>query len=181
MRSLVPRLAAGKDAARYGKYLAPLLQRKAGGDPRPAAHVGFDDDGAQGQTADDAIAGRKVSGIGAGSQGVLADQRPSLHNLGCQACIRGGIVHIHPTAQHGDCAPASLQAGPVGHGVDPPGQPADDRHARLGQPAAHHARCLFAIDRSPPRADDGHRPLVPFFDAAAHIEQGRSVVDLAQV
>ena len=163
------------------EHLTALLGGKIGGDERSTAQTRLDDDGAQGQAADDAVARRKVAGLGLGTQGILADHCSPLRDLGGQAGVFAGIDHIHTTAQDSDGPPTSIQAGAVGDGVDPAGHAADHRHAGLGQAGAHHPRSLLAIDRGPARADNGHSPLVARLDPAPHVENGRRIVYLAEI
>ena len=68
----------------------------------------------------------------------------------------------------------------MGVGVDAAGQATDDGESRVGHLEAELLRALAGIVAGAPRPDDGHGVAVAFGDLAAHVEDDRRVVDLAQ-
>ena len=85
-----------------------------------------------------------------------------------------------PRAQDGDGPLPGLQCGPVGDGVDTPGQAADDGHSRTGYVVGQPVSGLTAVGGGPPGPDDCHGPFIFWKNLASDVQHRRTVVDLLQ-
>ncbi len=91
-----------------------------------AAIGGFDDDGAHGESADDAVALREHAGERRHRGRGFADDRAlSGDFLGELHMLRRERVE-HTAGEHGDRAAAGIERAAVGGGVDAAGHAADD-------------------------------------------------------
>ena len=146
---------AAIDAAGHGEHLAALLHGVPGGNQRPGALGGFDDDHAQAQAGDDSIALRKRAGKRRRARRVFADHCAVQNDFVGQRLVFRRIDVQHAAAEHGDRAAAGLQRPAMSGGVDAAGQAADDRIAAAGQASRQPFGLGQAVLGAVARADDG--------------------------
>ena len=162
--SLNQRVATARHAAidrpRHGEHLAALLVRVPGRDQRAGAVGRFDDDRAQRQPADDAIALRKRAAERHHPRRRFADQVAVRRNFVGQLLVLGRIDFQQAAGQHGDRPPAGRQRAAMGGRIDAARQAAHDREARPRQAAGQPLGLREPVARGMPRADDRHRHLI---------------------
>src|SRR5581483_3020287 len=168
------------DAAGHGEDLAVLLEGQAGRDEGAAVDVALDDEDAEAEGAEDAVAAREVLAARLRAEGVVADQAALLHDLLRQLDVLGRVDDVEATGEHGDGAAAGDEGRAVRDGVDAAGEAADDGDAVTREVGREVLGGLAAVGRGAPRADDGDGPLVLGPEVAADVEDGRPVVHLPE-
>ena len=83
-------------------------------------------------------------------------------------------------ADHRDRPSARGDGGFVGRGVDPPGEPGNDRETRAGELERELLRGIAAVNRGASRADDSDSMLVALFQLSPNIQQQRWIIGFAQ-
>ncbi len=174
--------AAGavEDVARHGEHLAPLFDGKVSRDQRARLFARFDDDDAQRQPADDAVAGREVVALRRRAKRVIADHRAAVDDLPDQSRVLVRIDFVQPGAKHGYRPPPGLQRRHVGGGVHAARQAAYHRHPGRGQRPRQLAGHFFAIRTGAAGSHNGDGPIVPVHQRPAHVDERRRVRHFAQ-
>ena len=167
--------AAAQHVAGHRQHVAPLLERAARGDERPALFARFDDhDGAR-EPADDPVAQREQIRERRRSRHELARDRAVLLHLARERRVLRRIHDVHARAHDPDGDAAGRQRAAVRGRVDAARQPADD-----GQPARREiGRKLFGhrqtVRRRRARADNRDRRRLECRDGADRPEDWRRV------
>src|SRR5690606_9016236 len=105
-------------------FAAVLFDAEAGGDEGAASAGGFDDEDAEREAGDDAVAPGEVFGDGRGVHGQFAEDRPTAAvgvsggDLVEQFAVGVGIGFGEAGAEDGECSSADAEGGVVGGGVD---------------------------------------------------------------
>jgi hypothetical protein len=153
--------AGGKgviDAAGDGEDGAVVVfDGHAGGDESAGAFVGFDDEDASGEAADDAVSAGEIFGDGRSAEGVFADDDSSAGgDLVEKGCVFGGVGDVESGAEDGDGAAKGLGEGAaMSEGVDAASAAGDDGEAGTSQKRAETLRLLAAVYAALARAYHG--------------------------
>ena len=158
------------DPARHREYFAPLLQRRIGGDQRPAVHSPFHDHHSQRQSADDAVAQRKLARPRWRTRRKLRHHCTVPDDLTHQTPVLGRIHDVGTTPQHGDRPSPRRQRAAMRGCIAPPGHPADHRDPACGEIARQLFRHRPAVLRRPPRTDNRNRGHIGGTQLTAHIQ-----------
>ena len=98
-----------------------------------------------------------LHGAGSTPGRVLGHGQAGGANPGGELAMRGRIVAVDPTPEHGDGGAAGLERAAVRLAVDAACEAAHDYEPRTPELASEHARDLGAVRRARARADDGDR------------------------
>jgi hypothetical protein len=158
--------------------LAALLARHAGRDEGARATGCLDDEHAEGDGGDDAVASREILGARREARRVLRDEAAALADLAVEHGILRRINVVDAAGQHRDGT--SVEGGIVGGGVDTPGETRGDHETGSAQMRGKHARELLPGSGTVAGADDGdHRP-DQVAGIALDVEQRRRGLDGGQ-
>src|SRR5207253_6475983 len=166
------------DTPRDAEHLASLLARHARRDQRATSLRRLNDNDAEAEAADDAIAHRKPTRqrqrpvFGFGDDGPRRGDR--LRQLG----MFRWIDPVEPCCHDRDGWTPPFQGAPVGCGIDATGQPADDHHAGVRQVASQPMGGTPAVRGGVPRADDRDHRLR--WELPPDEEPRRRVMDLLE-
>lgn len=167
------------DVAWDGEDGAALVDGLVGGDEGAAAGAGFDDEGAGGPAADDAVAlweGGFVWGV---VDGVFADDGAVGGDAFCEGCVFWWVEFGVAGADDGDGAAFGGECAFVGGGVDAAGEAADDGVAAEGELVGDFFGGVESVGGGVADADDGEAEVVLFGELAADVEDEWGVVDFA--
>ena len=158
--SVGPAAGGGEDAAGDGQDFAVLFDGVAGRVQGAALQRGLDDDGGEGQAADDAVALGEVLGQPAHADGILGDDCAALQNAGHEPAVGAGVDLVQAGAPDGDGGAFGVQHGAMGFTINAGGHAADDADASAGESSGQLGGDLFAVGGYAARADDGDGALV---------------------
>src|SRR5690606_22287137 len=114
-----------------GEDIAALLEREARRDERARAHRRLDDDDAERETGDDAIAAREELAARLRAERHFRDEQAALGDLRMELAILLRIDDIETAAD--DAYGSAIERGAVGGRVDAAGKPRDDDIAFLAE------------------------------------------------
>ena len=117
------------DRAWQRKNFTALLARESCSDQRAAAAGGFDDQRAEAQSADQAIALREEFFLGVGAEREFADERSGRGNFLGEPLVGRRVDPIDAMTQEGDGTTAGSEGTTVCSSIDTLRQPADNREA----------------------------------------------------
>ena len=144
----------------HGQHFAALLERKIGGDQRAAALAGLDDDRAQRQARDDAVAAREVDRVGRHARGELRNERRR-HRAStiwrARPAFSAGYTWSSPLPRTAMVRPPAWSAAWCADGVDALGQAADDGDPGRGEVTREALGDRVAIAGRAASADQGDR------------------------
>ncbi len=152
--------AAGQrimNGPRYREHLPPLLRSQPRRDQRATATGGLDDEGAEAEPADQAIALREERPVGRCAQRKLADQCAVPGNIPGELTIRGRVNAIDAVTEKGDGRTTRRQRSAVGGRVDALREAADDAEARRAEVPGELEGVPRAAGRRVAAADDRER------------------------
>ena len=177
-----PEGIARGDVAGHGKYFAVLFHRQPRRNQRTGILGRFDYNHAQTQSADHAIAIRKVFRDRRRPQGELRHERAvTFQNVVSEFLVIARINLIEPRAHHSHRPSAGFQRAPVRCRVDTARHSGNDGHSALRKLARQHQGGVLPVGRATTRADDCHTWLVQTSGPCAfHIKHDRRVIGLAQ-
>src|SRR6185295_1782347 len=170
------------DLPRDREDLASVFEREVGRDQRTTPLPGFDDDGRCREPGDDSVASRKSPGGGLDAGLVLRDDEASFADPSRKFRVRGRIVAVDATTEHGDRDSAGIEGSAVRLAVDALRETADDYQSGRGELSPEHARDLCAVRRAGARTHDRYRRSPEHLDVSctAKKERRRRVVDLPE-
>ncbi|MCG3140603.1 MAG: hypothetical protein HDKAJFGB_01672 [Anaerolineae bacterium] len=119
---------AAKDIARHGKHFAVLVQREFARNHRAALFVALDQQDAERQAANDAIARGKIRRVGFHADGIIANERAAFGNQAREFRVFGRINLVNAVAHDGDGAPGRVERGDMRGGIHAARETADNRH-----------------------------------------------------
>ena len=165
----------------YRIHLAALFCRKPRGDQRTAGRAGLHHQHAQRQTADDAVAPRKVTRLRRTCQWQLGHQRaPLLGNCRRQRFMPRRINALQTGAQHGYGFAMSIQRALVGRTINAQCQPAGDNKAATRQAVGETLRGVQPRTRRAAAADHGQLRLLQQTWITVDKQQRRRIMQLRQ-
>ena len=154
-----------------GEDFAPLLGGEARGDEAARASRRLDDEHAQRQAGDDAVASREVLAARGEAEGHFADEAAALADLALQVLVLGWIDVVEAAGEHGDGAGVDRRL--VRHAVDAARQAGGDDEAGAADLVRELACQLGAGRRALSRPDDGDGRPLQKRDVALGVEQRR--------
>src|SRR5690606_21192027 len=171
---------AARDISGHGHHLAILFHRKPRGYQRPASLRRLDDQKAQTQSADNAIAIRKILLERRRAKRELRDEAAAFcEYLADRTVVLAWIYRIKPRAHNGDGAAIGTHCSAMGSRVDAACKAGCDRYPARGKVACKHLRSVLAVCRTGTGTDDADARLIktclPF---AFYIKHRRRVGDL---
>jgi hypothetical protein len=101
------------DPAGNGEDLAVLLRSESGGYERSTASAGFNDDGSQGEAADDAVSLGEASCSRSGKRGRFTEQGSLLEDFVGKRVVLGRVDIEDPTAENGQGPAAGSEGAAV--------------------------------------------------------------------
>ena len=143
------------DRARDREHLAALFGRIAGGDQRTRLEAGFDHQGAEGKSGNDAVAAREVFSLARRARWKLADQGTAGGDFPGKGEMLARIDEIGAGAKHGQGAALDIEGRPMRGGIDAIGHAAGDGKAGIGQGAGKASRDRQAAVAGTAAADNG--------------------------
>jgi len=173
-------MATRNDRARHRQHVPSLLERHPRGDQRPAPFGRFHDDDSHRETADDAVAERKVPGQRGGGRRQFRNETPVLPDSKGQGRVLSRVHNINTTPEDGDRRAALFESALVGGGIDALRQAADHDEAGPGEVSAEATRHRQPRRCGVPGSNDGHADPVEQFLPARGPEHDRRVDRLSQ-
>ena len=162
------------------KHKTPLCQGLRRGNQRAASRARLDNNHAHAESAHDAVPHRESGLVRLSSEGELAEHRAGRRNTVRQSLVGRRVHTVQSAPQHGQCPPGSLERRLVRFRVHPPGQPAHDRHAGLGQPVGKPAGLLPAVVCGPSRSHHGDGVTISALEVPLNVQGQWRIVDLGQ-
>ena len=166
------------DAAWDGEDFAVLFGGKAGGDEGAATGSGFDNDCADREAADDAIALGEASGTRRGVGRSFAEEGPALEDLFGEGVVFGRVDVEDAATEDGEGSSAGGEGAAVGSGIDTASQAADDGDAGSCEAPGKAFRLAESVVSCVACADDGNSQAVCGAEAAAEEKETGRIVDL---
>ncbi len=165
------------DRARHREDLPVLVERQVRGDHRPPVGVRFDDDGAEGEPADDPVAPGEIRRVGTGAEGAFGHHETGGGDPVGEAAVFRGIATVDPRSDHPDRFPSGRERGGVGPGVHAAREAAHDMHSGQGEFPGEMFSHHQAVGGGAPRSNHSDRRLRGDGDPAPDKEDGWSIVD----
>ena len=142
------------DRARNREHLAAMVHGLPRGDQRAAAPRRLDDERAERQARDDAIALREEQLLGLDAGRVFRHEQAACRDVGRELRVRAGKHDVDTAAEYGDGAPKRRQRPAMACAVDARREPARDRQAALAEIACELLRGFSAAGRGAATTDD---------------------------
>src|SRR5262245_31104396 len=122
------------------EHLAALIRRETRRDQGSGFQRGLDNEAALGETRDEAVATRKIRGVGFSAKRKFRYQGAARHDLLRERRVATGIRDVDTGAEHGNGRAASLKASTVSLAVHADRQAAHDRKTRVAERARERVR-----------------------------------------
>ena len=140
----------------------------------------FDEEDAEGESADDAVALREKSGKDGLVERHFAEQGAAGCDVGGEGLMFGGVDGVKSAGKYGESAAGGVEGGAVGGGIDTAGKSADDGETRARKLGGEAFGLADAVHGTASGANDGDRQFVLRQKRTADIQDLRGIADFLE-